>query len=184
MGRLFPRSSDNSALRSPFRRFATQVFFSVFATFIPNLLQPYSLLHLNAPSALLCVSLSFLALDCCTGSAILRSFPYCIACSLLLAYLHQLITATMIGRDLTKESTDFGRPQHVAVYFCLAFITISEFENWHAYSSYIASASSLKKTVMRLIDAIGILNTFEHLLLYSRDAYSSGLSIASWSSLL
>jgi len=101
--------SINAPLRIPFRRFATQVIFSVVVTLVSNLLQIYGLLYAAIPFAILGVSVTHLALDRYTSSARSGSFPYCFILGCSLAYLHQL--TTVIGQNFADGAPGFGRTQ-------------------------------------------------------------------------
>lgn len=128
-------TSPHATLRIPLRRFAAQVFFSVLATVIPNLLQRWSILPISGLVALVCGASSDLALTYRNPLVKPRSPRYCISLSISLGYLHQATTA--IGERLVLDpSPGFSQTQHVAVHFCLAFIVISEFEFYRAYIDF------------------------------------------------
>jgi len=133
---MAPSCSTSSAatLQIPLRRFATQVFFSVLAILIPNLLQRWDVLPLSGLIALVCGSSADLALTFRNPLAKPRSPQYCIPLSMCLGCLHQATTA--LGKRLLDSSAGFSYTQHVAVHFCLAFFIISEFEFYRAYTNF------------------------------------------------
>ncbi|KAH8688919.1 hypothetical protein GQ44DRAFT_556368, partial [Phaeosphaeriaceae sp. PMI808] len=121
-------------LRIPLRRFATQVFFSMLANLIPNLLQKWNVLPISGLVALVCVAYTDFALTFRNPLAKPRSPQYLIPLSMCLGYLHQV--TTVIGQQLLDSRSGFSQTQHVAVHFCLAFFIISEFEFYRAYINF------------------------------------------------
>ncbi len=167
---MAPSLSTSSAatLRIPLRRFATQVFFSVLATLIPNLLQKWDILPISGFIVLYGVAYTDLALAFRDPLAKPRSPYYSIPLGMSLGYLHQITTA--IGERLLDSSSGFSQTQHVAFHFCLAFFIISEFEFYRAYSeskNFEPSLNVIKHFILANVDP-------NHVFPVSRDPWGFG----------
>jgi hypothetical protein len=162
-------TSSTATLRIPWRRFVTQVFFSVLVVIVSRHLQRWDDSHIRWYMALFGVVLAELAMRVYDRRrARVAILSYCLPLAVCLYETHE--ATTVIGIQPLRSGAVFSLTQHVAVHFCLAFFAISEIEFYRAYmdvSNLEPGLDTIKYCLLANIKP-------DHVFPYSRDPYGFG----------
>ena len=165
--------SSTATLRIPWRRFVTQVFFSVLFVTISHHVESLNDSRMKSYIRWSIALFGVVLVDLATRAYDRRRnrvkrFHYCLLLALCLVELHS--GTTVIGEQLLESGSVFSQTQHAAVHFCVSFFVISEFEFYHAYIEFRDPKPGPDTIMCILVANVEYYHDFT----YSRDPYAFG----------